>query len=165
MQRAHQARLRKPGVERLGSVQRIGIYHHDRVERRALAVVGLDAVEIHLHELAAGELLGPHRGMNVGNRGLVRRQQPERRRSWQGRNDEQKCDPRRHARERECKLSHGWDSAYLATTTLRRQDVDVRKIRWSAGDRRAVVEPDRLAAKRLNERHMDLQLRVCEARR
>ena len=45
-------------IEAIGFLERVGVDRDQRVDRRALLVEGLDAVEIHLHHLAAGELAG-----------------------------------------------------------------------------------------------------------
>jgi hypothetical protein len=67
MKRPDETGLGLPGVERVGGDERVRIDHDDRVERRPLLVVRLDAVEIHLHELPAGDLARFERGVDVGD--------------------------------------------------------------------------------------------------
>ena len=68
MQRAHRAGLRELCVERVGGGERVRVDHDDRVERRTLLVVRLDPIDVALHQLATGQLLGLERGVDVGDR-------------------------------------------------------------------------------------------------
>jgi hypothetical protein len=68
VERANDTRLCKACVEVVGGGQRHGIHKDDRIERRALLVVRLDPVEIHLNKLPATEVFGPDGSLDVGNR-------------------------------------------------------------------------------------------------
>src|SRR5262245_16980801 len=70
MEWAREARLLERCVERIRLRQRIGIRHDDRVERRFLLVVGSDPFEICTYQIVAGELLAPHRRMDLRDRGF-----------------------------------------------------------------------------------------------
>ena len=45
--------------------ERVGVCRDNRIDGRAFFVEGLDAIEIHLHQLAAGELPGFISSMNI----------------------------------------------------------------------------------------------------
>ena len=61
----------EPLVERVGDLQRVGVHDGDRVERRALLVVGVDAIQVALDERMAGERARAHGGVHVGDRRFV----------------------------------------------------------------------------------------------
>jgi hypothetical protein len=93
VERPDDALARKARVELVGAGQRLGVHQDDRVKRGALLVVGLDPVEIRLHEPPAAELLGPDGSLDVGNGRFLREQQSERTRRGREREEErQKCD-------------------------------------------------------------------------
>ena len=55
------------GVQPGGLVPRSGIHRHDRVERRPVAVVGVDAGQVGIEQSDAGDLARPQRRMNGGD--------------------------------------------------------------------------------------------------
>ena len=71
------ARLREPGVERVGRLQGVGINGDDRVQSRPLLVVRRNTVEIHLDQHTTGQRLRFERCLDVGNRRFVVMQQLE----------------------------------------------------------------------------------------
>src|SRR5262245_34477060 len=71
MEWPREARLLELRVERISLHERMGIRRDDRVERRVLLVVGGDAFEICTHQIVAGELLAPHRRMDLRDRGFL----------------------------------------------------------------------------------------------
>jgi hypothetical protein len=70
VQWADLARGFERGIETIGFFERIRIDADDRVDRWTFFVIGLDAIEIHLHQLPAGESAGSVGGMNVVNGGF-----------------------------------------------------------------------------------------------
>ena len=71
VQRSGQSLLRKPPVHLLGFLDRVRIGHDDRVQRGALLVELLDALQVRLDERAARQLLRAHRRVDVGDRGFL----------------------------------------------------------------------------------------------
>src|SRR5262245_37787940 len=71
MEWSREARLLELCVERIRLRERIGIGRNDRVERRFLLVVGSDSFEICTDQIVAGELLAPHRRMDLRDRGFL----------------------------------------------------------------------------------------------
>ena len=70
MQRTDRAGSFVRRVETIGFFERVGIYGDDRVDGRAFFVERFDAIEIHLHQLAASELAGFVGGVNVVDGGF-----------------------------------------------------------------------------------------------
>lgn len=64
------AGLGKSRVEFVGFGEGGGVEGDDAVDRRALLVVGLDPVQVELHELARGEFAGEDGGLDIGDGGL-----------------------------------------------------------------------------------------------
>ena len=94
VQRAGGTRLREPGVERVGDLQRVGVGDDDRVQGRALPVVRLDAVEVHLDQPATRQRPRLERRMDVGDRRFLVAEEIEGARV--DRRGEQKTDQRSH---------------------------------------------------------------------
>ena len=63
MQRTRQAPGREAPVELVGLLQGVRVGEHDRVDRRLILVVARDALEVGVHQLVTGELVGFHRGV------------------------------------------------------------------------------------------------------
>ncbi len=70
MQRAHRATLPERLVQLFGLGQDVWVEALDGVEDGPLLVVGLDAVQVALHQLPAGEVAGLHGVVDVGDGGL-----------------------------------------------------------------------------------------------
>ena len=77
MQRADGTGLRKFRVERVSDLERVGVDNDNSIERRALLVVGANAVEVHLDQHTTGQRLRFERCLDVGNRRFVVMQQLE----------------------------------------------------------------------------------------
>ena len=67
MQRAREAALREAPVEVVGLASGVGVDHDDRVDGRAILVVGLDAAQVRVDERTAGELVCLHGRVNFGD--------------------------------------------------------------------------------------------------
>src|SRR5260370_10045914 len=78
MQRTGEPGLREFDIERIRSRQGVGVDHDDGVERRTLAVMGVDGGEIHLDQLSACQFLRLEGSEDVRNRGLLGPDQPDR---------------------------------------------------------------------------------------
>src|SRR5680860_595234 len=61
-------------VQPVRLVQCVGVHGDDRIERRAGAVVGLDAVQVELHQLAGRQLLLAVGTLDLGDGGLHQRE-------------------------------------------------------------------------------------------
>ena len=70
VQRPHRTRGLVRGVEAVGFCERVGIERNDRIDRRAIFVIGGDAIEIHLHQLTAGQLAGSIGGVDLVDGGF-----------------------------------------------------------------------------------------------
>ena len=55
------------GIEPVRFFERVGIDRDQRIDMRSLLVEGCDAVQIHLHDVTAGELAGLVSGVNIVN--------------------------------------------------------------------------------------------------
>ena len=71
MHRLDAARLAEASIEIVGDGMRVGIDHHDRVERRTFPVVRVDAREVAIDERAAGQRPVGEGGVDLRDRGLV----------------------------------------------------------------------------------------------
>ena len=66
VQRTDRTRGFERGVEAVGFFERVGIERNDRIDRRAFFVIGVDAIEIHLHQLTAGQARRIYRRRGLG---------------------------------------------------------------------------------------------------
>ncbi len=74
--RPDRPRLAEAAIEIVGGLQRVGVGHHDRVQRRALLVVGVDPRQVLLDERAARQRAVAERRLDLRDGGFF---DPERR--------------------------------------------------------------------------------------
>ena len=70
MHRPDRTRLPEAAVEIVGSAQRVGIGHHDRVELGAFLVVRIDPREVLFDERAARQRSAAQRRLDLGSGGF-----------------------------------------------------------------------------------------------